>query len=175
MSVARFDRWENTAGSKYENVGAVYTKTSSISLFIAGTANVAYPVNANELLIEIDPRSRNSQFLLMASIFLGNNTNNAGFRFTRNGALVGVGTQVNSRPQMTAITGWLATGGDHSSIPVTSQYVDAPMSTERISYNIEIMGEGGTLYLNRSPGWVTEAATPSKATLTSTFTVIELI
>lgn len=173
MSKANFDTWESTAGAQYGNVINTYSVSCGRPMFYSVAANTLYPFPGDELRLAITPVSRSSRFLILASIALGDSVNNAGFRIKRGNTPIGVGLHQNLRPQLTSICGWLGSS-TYGTVTLTGSYLDSPETTHEIIYNIDIMSEGGTIYFNRNPGWVTDDTNVIRNTAISNLTALEL-
>lgn len=128
----------------------------------------------NQLRVQITPRSVNSKFLLIGSVTVGGNSNDAGWRFTRNGSVTGVGNANGSRQRGTAATGWL-NGADtnHTFTTVSNNFLDAPATTSQVTYNIQVISEGSITYLNRT-GSYGDSSAMYNTTMLSSLTVMEV-
>lgn len=151
-------------------VSATYTSPYSASV----TSNTFYDFPSNSLRIAITPKSINSKFLLIGSATVGSNANDAGWRFTRNGSVVGVGNANSLRPRATALTGWIyGADANHSFTTIASNFLDAPGTTSEVVYNIQYASEGNVAYINRS-GAYSDGNALFNATMISSLTVMEV-
>ncbi len=171
----RFDKWENTLGQPYGTVLQVVSKTSSISYAIGTTAHAWSSFPSNGLQVSITPKFSNSKLLLMANITIGGtSSNNAVFRFTRDGGLIGVGDAFGSRPRLTALSGW-SNGADnnHVSRTISSSFLDNANATSPIIYDIQGASESTTLLWNRASSY-SDSTLIYSATAVSTLTIMEI-
>lgn len=151
-------------------ISAAYTTAYSANV----TSNTFYDFPSNSLRIAITPKNANSKFLLMGSATVGTNSNDAGWRFTRNGSMVGVGNANSNRPRATALTGWImGADSNHSFTSISSNFLDSPGTTSEIVYNIQYASEGGVVYINRS-GAYSDGNAIYNATMLSSLTVLEI-
>lgn len=175
MSVARVDKWQNTAGANYNNVLQTQSRTAVLPYAISVTTNTRYPYPGDELLIKIKPFSYTSKFLVMASISIGNNSNDAGIVLTRNNMPINIPPQQSSRLRLSAVYGHMngAANGDHSCHTLTTTYLDSPQSSGIIVYNVDLVTEGAGMYVNRGTNYA-NGTQVYNLTLCSTLTVMEL-
>mgnify|MGYP000523496724 CR=1 FL=1 len=175
MSVARIDKWQNTAGVNYNNVLQTVSRTATLPYAISVTTNTRYPYPGEELLIKIKPFSYTSKFLIMASISIGNNSNDAGIVLTRNSNPINIPAQQSSRLRLSAVYGFMngAANGDHTCHTLTTTYLDSPRSSGIIRYNVDLVTEGGGMYINRATNYA-NATQVYNMTFCSTLTVMEL-
>jgi hypothetical protein len=150
------------------------TSTTPYSIGITGhTGWSTFPASALEL--SITPKSLNSRLLLMADVTLGGtSSNNAAFRFIRNGNPIAVGATVESRASVTSFSGW-ANGADqnHVSRTVSGSFLDSPNTTSAVVYNIQGVTESSSLLWNRQSGYA-NSNSMFNASAVSTFTVMEI-
>ena len=174
VSIAKFDQWQSTSGVPFGTILQVVSKNAVNPYAQAVTANTWLTYPGSEMALSITPRFATSKVLIIASITIGANANNAGYRFTRGGTPIGVGSAQGTRQRGSAITGWLNTADtNHTFRTVTQQFLDSPATTSATTYNIDIMGESTIVYLNRS-GAYTDNTTVYSATYTSNLTLMEI-
>lgn len=153
----------------------VQQKFANIPYAISVTAHTFYTYPNNELAVAITPKFSTSKILVQAAITVGSSANQAGYRFTRNGAAIGVGSTQGTRMKLSANTGWLyGADANHSYRTLTTSFLDSPGTTSTVNYNIDLMGEGTTLYLNRSASYSDSGSNIIYATVMSTLTVMEV-
>lgn len=175
MSVIRADKWQNTAGVSYGNVLQTQSRTADIPYAIGVTTNTRYPYPGDELLIRITPFFKTSKFFIMASISIGNNSNDAGILLTRNAMPINIPDQQSSRLRLSAVYGHMngAANGDHTCHTLTTSFLDSPATSGEIVYNVDLITEGGGMYINRSTNYA-NATQVYNLTLCSTLTVMEI-
>jgi hypothetical protein len=175
-STMRFDKWQNTLGQPYGTVLQVASKTATTSYTITITAHTGWSdFPANALQIVITPKFSNSKFLLMANVTIGGTgSNNAAFRFTRNGNPIALGDAFGSRARLTAFSGW-ANGADpnHVSRTVSANFLDSPATASPITYNIQGVTESTSLLWNRQSGYA-DNSFMFNGSAVSTFTIMEI-
>lgn len=173
-SIAKFDTWQNTAGVNYQTVLQVVQKVGTTPYALAVTANTWATYPNSEMSLSITPRFNTSKILLMASITIGSNVNQAAYRFTRGGTAIGIGDTAGSRPRVSAVTGHLySTDLNHTFRTIAQNFLDSPATTSALTYNIDVMSEGATCYLNRSPNY-TDSTPVYCGTAISTFIALEI-
>jgi hypothetical protein len=166
------------SGSTYASghVVQVVSKTSSISYTTTITAHTGWSdFPANGLQIIITPKFSGSKLLLMANVTLGGTTsNNAAFRFTKNGSAIGVGDATGSRARVTAFSGWTQSADpNHLSRTVSANFLDTAGTTSAITYNIQGVTESTSLLWNRTSSYADNTLMYS-GTAVSTFTIMEV-
>jgi hypothetical protein len=175
-STMRFDRWQNSTGQAYGTVLQVVSQTSSTAYAVAITAHTGWSTFPdNGLQISITPKFSNSKVLLMANVTLGGTgSNNAAFRFIKDGNPIGVGNAVGSRARVTAFSGWSnSVDPNHVSRTVSATFLDSPATTSPIVYNIQGVTESASLLWNRSSGYA-DSTVIYNGTAVSTFTIMEI-
>jgi hypothetical protein len=176
MSILKFDRWENTDGVLYSPVINTISNVDTAPHAISISANVWYTYPNSLMKIEVYPKSINSKFFLMAHISFATGSNELAFRFTRNELGVGVGKRSGaSRPQASSVSGFSygAADGSRNCRTLSACYLDEPRSNGKIVYNIDLMTEAASLYINRTTNF--EFSTAAYAVNTaSTFTIMEI-
>jgi len=173
-SIAKFDVWQNTAGVNYQTVLQVVQRIGTAPYALAVTANTWATYPSSEMSLSITPRFNTSKILLMASITLGSSVNQSAYRFTRGGVAIGVGDVSGSRPRTSAQTGHLySTDLNHTFRTISQNFLDSPATTSATTYNIDVMSEGTTCYLNRSPTY-TDSTPVYCGTAISTFIALEI-
>jgi len=175
MSVLRANGWETTAGLKNQRVISVKSVISTAPYAIAVTANTWTDWPAREMRIVVYPKSPASRFLLMASITVASSSNGNAIAFQRGGIQVGVGNLITYHPPIGGYSGWSfgASDGNHNARTISLNYIDSPKSAGKIIYDINLMLEGGTVYLNRTSNF-TNGAQVYNANSTSNFTIMEI-
>lgn len=167
------------SGHMIKQAGAVVqvvSKTSATPWSIGVTGNSTwYDYPSNELNILFTPKFSTSKILLRATISIGSGaSNNAGFRFTRDGSVVGVGNVSGSRHRATSVVGYLnASDNNHQTRTISGEFLDVAGTTSAISYNIQGISEGPTLLWNRNYNYG-DSLTAYNATLISTLTIMEI-
>jgi hypothetical protein len=174
-STMRFDKWENTLGQTYGTVLQVVSKTSPISYAIGTTAHTWTSFPSNGLQLSITPKFSTSKLFLMANITIGGtSSNNAAFRFIRDGNLVGVGDAFGSRARLTAFSGWSnGVDNNHVSRTISSSFLDNANAISPIVYDIQGTSESSTLLWNRQSNY-TDSSLMYNATAVSSFTIMEI-
>jgi hypothetical protein len=140
-SVAQFSSADMPAGSVIQVVQAFKQDTFSVG-------NSTW-TNITGLNVSITPSSTSSRILLLSNIF-AHGSGNSFLRMTRNGTVIGVGTQVGSREGVTA--GDLYNPNDNRNQTFSMMYVDSPSSTSSVSYWAQTRAEqasGYITYVNR--------------------------
>jgi hypothetical protein len=165
-------------GSTYApgHVVQVVSKTATISYTITTTAHTGWSdFPANGLQLTITPKSSGSKLLLMANVTLGGTTsNNAAFRFTKNGSAIGVGDAFGSRARVTAFSGWSnQADSNHVSRTVSASFLDTAGTTSAIVYNIQGVTESTSLLWNRASAY-TDNNFIYNGSAVSTFTIMEI-
>jgi hypothetical protein len=175
MSILRANSWETTAGLKNQRIISVNSATSTSPYAIGVTTNTWVDWPAREMRIIVYPKSPSSRFLLMASITVASSSNGNSIAFARSDIQVGIGKSVSYHPQIGAYSGFSfgASDGNHNARTISLSYIDSPKSTGKIIYDINLMLEGGTMYLNRTSNF-TDGAQVYNALSTSNFTVMEI-
>lgn len=105
--------------------------------------------NITGLNVNITPSSTSSRILLLSNIFC-HGSGNAFLRMTRNGTVIGVGTQVGAREGVAA--GDAYNPDDNRNQTFSMMYVDSPSSTSSVSYWAQTRAEqasGYITYVNR--------------------------
>jgi hypothetical protein len=166
-------------GSRVGEVGAGYggftgnviqvQSTTKSDPFTSSTANTFLDVT--NLFVTITPRYITSKILVMMSISYICDTGSFTFqaRVVRDSTPIGIGDVLGSRSRSTV-------GGQRTTDPANPltqsiQFLDSPSSTSLLTYKIQVISQGGILYVNRS-GEATDDATRS-ATI-SNITVMEI-
>lgn len=132
---------------------------------------------SNRMALSITPRSTTSKILVIVNADLGNSSNDAAIRLTRNGSAIGVGSPPGTGNQLaSAVTGMLyATDTNHVRRVVTVNYLDSPGTTDTVFYNVDFSSEGTTMYLNRAPAGSYQNGTYIFAAIgVSTITLMEV-
>lgn len=132
---------------------------------------------SNRMALGITPRSTTSKILVIVNADLGNSSNDAAIRLTRNGSAIGVGSPPGTGNQLaSAVTGMLyATDTNHVRRVVTVNYLDSPGTTDTVFYNVDFSSEGTTMYLNRAPAGSYQNGTYIFAAIgVSTITLMEV-
>lgn len=175
MSVLRSNEWHTTAGLQNHMVAKVASRISTSSYGIGVATNTWIPWPAKEMQIDVYPSSPSSRFLLMASITVASSSNGNSICFSRSGIPIGIGESRTYHPGIGAYSGWSfgASDGNHNFRTISLSYVDSPKSTGKISYDIYLMLEGGSMYLNRTTNYA-DGAQVYNSIATSNFTVFEL-
>lgn len=152
----------------------VVSKTDTTAYASGVSATTWYTWPSNRLATSITPKFSTSKILIIVNVALGNSSNDAAFRITRNGSAISIGDAAGSRPRATGITGMLyAADQNHTTRMVTTSFLDSPATTSTTNYNVDYMSEGTTMYLNRVASYP-DANTTYAATVTSTVTLMEV-
>ena len=121
--------------------------------------------------VTITPRYITSRILVMMSISyicdIGSFTHQA--RVVRDSIPIGIGDALGSRSRSTV--GTQRTTDPANPLTQSIQFLDSPSSTSLLTYKIQVISQGGTLYVNRS-GEATDDA--SRSTTISNITVMEI-
>ena len=134
---------DNSAAIRDAQVNVQQTVLTSVATqAVTGTAT-----NITGLTVSITPSASTSKVLFIGDVALGNDP---GFGFNvfllaRSGTAIYRGDAAGTRSQG-------AGGSDQATSPVASQivcYLDSPATTSSITYTIQVVGTGGTLYINR--------------------------
>lgn len=153
------------AGAVLQVVQATKTDTQAMS---GGTF-----IDISGLSVDITPLSSNSKMLFMWSINMGSSSQyhlQLG-RLVRNGTPIFIGNSDGSRTR--------STFGSQDGAPIhgatynyAGQFLDSPSTTQVITYKMQMAGEGGTTWINRS----NEADGDSSVTqrLASSITIMEI-
>lgn len=143
--------------------------TTKSDTFTTVTANTFLDVP--NLFVTITPRYITSRILVMMSISYicdsGAYTHQA--RVVRDSTPIGIGDAFGSRSRSTV--GTQRTTDPANPLTQSIQFLDSPSSTSLLTYKIQVISQGGTLYVNRS-GEATDDVTRS-ATI-SNITVMEI-
>lgn len=176
MSKLLFDRWEKTDGSAYSPVINVVSNVDAAPHAIGITANVWYTYPNSIMRIEVTPRSIDSKFFLMAHISFATGSNELAFRFTRNEMGVGVGNRTGTvRQPASSVSGFTygAADGSRNCRTLSAYYLDQPRSNGKLVYNIDLMTEAASVYINRTTNFDFSTAAYGVNTA-STFTIMEI-
>ncbi len=174
VSIAKFDQWQSTSGVPFGTILQVVSKNAVTPYAHSVTANTWSTYPNSEMSLSITPKFNTSKVLIIASVTLGANANNAAYRFTRGGTPIGVGSAQGTRQRGSAITGWLnSADANHTFRTVTQQFLDSPATTSATTYNIDVMSESTIVYLNRN-GSYADNTTVYSAVYTSNITLLEI-
>ncbi len=101
--------------------------------------------------VTITPSSSSNRILLQMNFgCVTSSTNYIGFRFLRNGTVIGVGDLSGSRPQVT-FRCMRESDTNHNKANPSMTFLDSPATTSAVVYQLQWQSEGsGTIYLNRS-------------------------
>lgn len=134
---------DNSAAIRNAQVNVQQTVlTSAATQAVTGT-----PTNITGLTVSITPSASTSKVLFIGDVALGNDPGTAFnvFLLARDGTAIYRGDAAGSRQRG-------AGGSDQRTSPVASQivsYLDSPATTSSITYTIQVVGTGGTVYINR--------------------------
>ena len=169
----------SSGGSKVGEIGVGYggftgniiqvQSTTKSDPFTTPTANTFLDVP--NLFVTITPKYITSKILVMMSISYicdsGSYTHQA--RVVRDSTPIGIGDVFGSRSRSTV--GTQRTTDPANPLTQSIQFLDSPSSTSLLTYKIQVISQGGTLYVNRS-GEATDDA--SRSATISNITVMEV-
>lgn len=119
-------------------------------VFSFGSSGTGNFVNITGLSASITPLSSTSKILVVGNVTGGPNTQSyymCYLRLTRNGSVIGNSTDRSG--YTSTIVGGLRNAQDtNSSWMASFSYLDSPATTSAVTYQIQISGEGGTMYVN---------------------------
>jgi hypothetical protein len=98
-------------------------------------------VNITGLNVSITPSSTSSKILLLSNVF-AHGSGNAFLRFTRDGTVIGVGTQVGNREGVGA--GDAYNPDDNRNQTFSMMFLDSPSSSSAVSYWVQTRSEQNT-------------------------------
>lgn len=100
------------------------------------------------IYVDITPSSTNSKILILLTVGSGQSANsfNNAFRVTRSGTVIGGNSN--------SLYGWIGEDTYLSANATTSsaQYLDSPASTSSLRYELQMICDGNTGYINRAGG-----------------------
>ena len=100
------------------------------------------------IYVDITPSSTSSKVLILLTVGNGQSTNgfNNAFRVTRSGTVIGGNSN--------SLYGWIGEDTYLSANATTSsaQYLDSPSSTSSLRYELQMICDGNTGYINRAGG-----------------------
>ena len=161
-SIAKFDQWQNTAGTTYGTV------LQSATSFLSTATVISQSGAANEnrgtawydsgLTVTLTPTSSSSRFLIFGKIVLAASVSDSygmHYQIVRNGTAVGngIGGSVYTWGAHNHIRYWQIAGQFTGPI----NYVDSPATTSALTYKIQVLQSynGYNILINRSveTGW----------------------